>query len=75
MQFRSNVWKKYLTDEVAAEEPTPSKAEMRSILHRLRIELERTDFEQMQTFEAFDNNVRGLLGQTPLKQMMLDAFF
>ena len=29
----------------------------------------------MHTFEAFDDNVRGLLRQTPLKQMTLDAFF
>ena len=51
-------------DEAAAEEPTPS---MRSILHRLRIGLERRGFEQMQTFEAFDGNVRSLLRQNPLK--------
>ena len=61
-------------DKAAADEPTPSKAEMRSILHRLRIELERRSFEQMQTFEAFDDNVRGPLRQIPLKQMTLDAF-
>ena len=62
-------------DEAAAEEPTPSNAEMRSILHRLRIGLERRGFEQMQIFEAFGDNVRGLLRQTPLKQMRLNAFF
>ena len=28
----------------------------------------------MQTFEAFDDNVRGLLRQTPLKQMALMRF-
>ena len=32
-------------DEAAAEEPTQSNAEMRSILHRLRIELERRGFK------------------------------
>ena len=62
-------------DEAAAEEPPPSNAEMRSILHRLRIGLERRGFERMQTFEAFDDNVLGLLRQTPLKQMKPDAFF
>ena len=62
-------------DKAAAEELTPSNAEIRSILHRWRIGLERRGFEQMCTFEAFDDNVRGLLRQTPLKQMTLDAFF
>ena len=62
-------------DEAAAEEPTPSNAEMRSILHRLRIGLERRGFKQMPTFEAFDDNVRSLLRQTPPNQMTLDAFF
>ena len=62
-------------DEVAAEEPTPSNAEKRFILHRWRIGLEGRGFEQMQTFEAFDDNVWGQLRQTPLKQMTLDAFF
>ena len=61
-------------DETAAEEPTPSTAEMRSILHHLKIGLERRGFVQMQTFEAFDGNVRNLLCQTSLKQMTLDAF-
>ena len=60
--------------KAAAEEPTPATAEMRSILHHLRIGLERRGFEQMQTFEAFDGNVRSLLRQTLLKQMTLDAF-
>ena len=45
-------------DKTAAEEPTSSNAEVRFILHRLRIGLERRGFEQMQTFEAFDGNVR-----------------
>ena len=54
------------TDEAAAEEPTLSTAEMRSILHHLQIGLERRGFEQMQTFEAFDGNVWSLLRQTPL---------
>ena len=36
-------------DEAAAEEPTPSNVEMRFILHRLRIEMERIGLEQMQT--------------------------
>ena len=63
------------SDKAAAEEPTPSNAAMRSILHCLRIGLECRGFEQMQTFETFDDNVRGLLCKTPLKQMMLDAFF
>ena len=62
-------------DEAAAEGPTPSNAEMRSILHRLRIRLELRGFEQIQTFEAFDDNVPGLLRQTPPKRMTLDAFF
>ena len=53
-------------DEAAAEEPTLSTAEMRSILHHLQIGLERRGFEQMQTFETFDGNVRILLRQTPL---------
>ena len=34
-------------DEAAAEESTPSTAEMRSILHHLRIRLERRGFKQM----------------------------
>ena len=53
-------------DKAAAEEPTLSTAEMRSTLHHLQIGLERRGFEQMQTFEAFDGNVRSLLCQTPL---------
>ena len=56
-------------NEAAAEKPTPSTAEMRSILHCLRIGLERRGFEQMQTFEVFDSNVRSLLRQNPLKLM------
>ena len=61
-------------NEAAAEEPTPSTAEMRSILHHLRIGMECRGFKQMQTFETFDRNVRSLLCQTPLKHMTLDAF-
>ena len=49
-----------VNDEAAAEEPTPSNAEMRFILHRLQIGLERRGFKQMQTFEAFDGNILGV---------------
>ena len=61
-------------DEAALEEPTPFNAEIKSMLHRLRIELEQRGFGQIQALEAFDANVRSLLRQTPLKQMTLDAF-
>ena len=61
-------------DKTAAEELTPPNAEVRSILHRLQIGLERRGLEQMQIFEAFDGIVRSLLRQTPLKQMVLYAF-
>ena len=40
-------------DEAAAEEPTLSNAEMRSIPHRLRIGLERGGFEHLTTMFGF----------------------
>ena len=65
----------YEEEENNKIEATPSSTEMKFILHRLIIGLERRGFEQMDEFKKFGDRMRHFLCyQQPMRQLTLDEF-
>ena len=63
-------------EENQEEEPTPSNAEIRQMLHRLQLGLDKKGYGKMDEFKELDADIRVFLrDRQPMRQKVITEFF
>ena len=58
------------------EQPTPSNAEIRQMLHRLQLGLDKKGYGKMDEFKELDADIRVFLrDRQPMRQKVITEFF